>query len=57
VTESTATLRERVAAELVTTILEVAQATDDTDQGADVFMPEEDEWGTIVGLARKYAAQ
>ena len=40
---------------LVAEILEVAQLSDDTDKGGTVFMPDEDEWGAIVGLARKAA--
>lgn len=38
--------------ELVALILEVAQVHNDTDQSGMVFMPEENEWGEIVGLAR-----
>ena len=35
-------------------ILEVAQVHEDTDEQGMVFMPDEKEWGLIVGLARKY---
>jgi hypothetical protein len=34
-------------------ILEVAQLHEDTDEGGKVFMPDEDECGEIVGIARK----
>jgi hypothetical protein len=43
------------ATELIARILEVAQLREDTDEGGLVEMPEEQEWGEIVGLARKLA--
>ena len=42
-------------ASLIAAILEVAQLTDDTEDGGTVFMPDEEEWGIIVGLARERA--
>jgi len=47
------TLKESVG--LVAKVLEVAQLHDDTDEGGMVDMPDEGEWGEIVGLARKLA--
>ena len=44
---------EGEAQELVVKVLEVAQLRDDTDEGGIVEMPDEEEWGLIVGLARK----
>jgi hypothetical protein len=41
--------------DLVVKILEVAQVHEDTDEGGMVYMPDEEEWGLIVGLARKAA--
>ena len=38
---------------LVVKVLEVAQLHDDTDTGGMVYMPDEEEWGDIVGLARQ----
>jgi hypothetical protein len=46
-----------VALELVALILEVAQLSNDTDEGGNVLMPEDEEWGEIVGLARKIAKE
>jgi hypothetical protein len=44
-----------ILSELVALILEVAQVHEDTDEQGMVYMPDEEEWGLIVGLARKYA--
>lgn len=44
--------RQREHKALVAEILEVAQLHDDTDSGGKVFMPDEEEWGRIVGMAR-----
>lgn len=38
---------------LVVKVLEVAQMYADTENGAMVEMPEEEEWGEICGLARR----
>lgn len=43
--------------ELIAMILEVAQVHDDTDECGKVFMPDEKEWGLIVGQARRMATR
>jgi hypothetical protein len=50
-------LAEQLAARdtMTVKILEVAQLTNDTEDGGTVFMPDEEEWGVIVGLARSAA--
>jgi hypothetical protein len=40
---------------IIIKIIEVAQPHDDTETEGMVFMPDEDEWGEIVGLARSIA--
>ena len=49
-----AELREALS-NLTAKVLETAQLYDDTETGGKVFMPEEDEWGEIVGIAREVA--
>ena len=46
---------QRIREDLVAKILEVAQLRDDTDEGGIVEMPDEQEWGEIVGIARSAA--
>lgn len=43
--------------DLIMMILSVADVHDDTEQSGMVFMPSEEEWGLIVGLARKKASE
>jgi hypothetical protein len=46
------------AIELLTVkILEVAQLHNDTPEGGMVFLPDEKEWGEIVGLARRASTE
>jgi hypothetical protein len=40
---------------LAVKILEIAQMEEESDEGAIVQMPDEDEWGELVGIARTIA--
>lgn len=42
---------------LLVKILEVAKPHNDTEESGDVFMPDEEEWGIIVGMARELCAR
>lgn len=43
--------------ELVRRIIEIANMRNESDAGATVDMPDEEEWGEIVGLARQRAKE